>query len=135
MTRYYIEFQRSLSQIRHICRRALKENESVKRSQQAREVGAAVADARRKLRGLQAEKARAKEKTEKVAEAREATEAAGMGRGEWTPAVGDVVFVPSIGSNAVVEKIVGNGAKRVLTLRKGMLTMSKIGVEQVEKAR
>lgn len=46
----------------------------------------------------------------------------------WMPRVGDSVFVPSMQSHAVVVKI--GGGK--LTLRKGMMMMSKISVDQVQ---
>jgi len=102
----------------------------VRRSKDAQVVAAAVADARRKLRNIRSEK-----------DAGGKNDAGGKKNDgardhlSWTPAVGDSVYVPSIQSHAVIEKINGSGDKRTLTLRKGMLTMSKIGLDAVERAR
>ena len=100
----------------------------MRRSKDARLVSAAVADARRKLR--QIETSTSKERGGKeasVSSAPDAGETSSSVDG-WTPTVGDVVFVPSIQSHAEVVKI--GGGK--LTLRKGMMTMTKMRLDQVE---
>lgn len=103
----------------------------MRKSKNARLVSTAVADARRNLREIESKRGTEQKggKRNAIESDLGAVEPLAQAEQGWMPRVGDSVFVPSIQSHAVVEKIVGDK----LTLRKGMLTMSKIGIDQVQR--
>lgn len=104
----------------------------MRRSKDARLVSTAVADARRKLRQIESSISKERGGKERsganVSASGPHADDPSKSEEGWTPRVGDSVFVPSIQSHAVVEKI--GGGK--LTLRKGMMTMTKIRIDQVQ---